>query len=107
MCIRDRDLVRLYCAADCSVAPTRALEGFGLITLESLACGTPAVVTDVGGLPDGVRGLDPSLVVPAEDPSALARRLLGAAQGQLPSRASCRAHAERFGWDEVAREHAQ
>ncbi|MHB8185478.1 MAG: glycosyltransferase family 4 protein [Dermatophilaceae bacterium] len=105
--VSDEDLVRLYQAADCSVVPTRALEGFGLVTLESLACGTPAVVTDVGGLPDGVRGLDPSLIVPAEDPAALSRRLIEAAQGQLSSRASCRAHAEGFGWADVARAHAR
>ena len=105
--ISDEDLVLLYQAADCSVVPTRALEGFGLVTLESLACGTPAVVTDVGGLPDGVVGLDPSLVVPAEDPGALAFRLLGAAQGKLPSQALCREHAEQFGWEEVAQVHAR
>ena len=50
--ISDEDLVLLYQAADCSVVPTSALEGFGLVTLESLACGKPAVVTDVGALPD-------------------------------------------------------
>jgi len=105
--ISDEDLVLLYQAADCSVVPTRALEGFGLVTLESLACGTPAVVTDVGGLPDGVVGLDPSLVVPAEDPGALAFRLLGVAQGKLPSQALCREHAEQFGWEEVAQVHAR
>jgi len=105
--ISDDDLVRLYQAADCSVVPTRALEGFGLVTLESLACGTPVVVTDVGGLPDGMRGLDPSLIVPPDNPGALTRRLLEAAQGNVPDRASCRTHAERFGWDEIARVHGQ
>lgn len=103
--VSDDDLVRLYQAADVSVVPTRALEGFGLVTLESMACGTPAIVTDVGGLPDGVVGLDPSLVVPTGDADALAGRILEAAAGRAPSRASCRAHAETFSWDEVARHH--
>lgn len=105
--VGDDELVRLYQAADCSVVPTRALEGFGLVTLESLACGTPPIVTDVGGLPDGVVALDPSLIVPREDAEALAARLLAAAAGELPSSAVCRAHAERFSWRGVARRHVE
>lgn len=50
-------------------------------------------------------GLDPWLVVPTADPSALADRLLAAA-GHLPDRAVCRAYAEQFDWAHVAREHA-
>ncbi len=103
--VDDGELARLYQAADVSVVPTRALEGFGLVTLESLACGTPPIVTDVGGLPDGVRELDPSLIVPSEDPAALADRLIAAANGSLPTPAACRSHAERFSWDAVARRH--
>jgi glycosyltransferase involved in cell wall biosynthesis len=105
--VTDDELTALYQAADVSVVPSRALEGFGLVTLESLACGTPPVVTDVGGLPDGVRGLDPSLVVPAEDAEALAGRILTAAAGAAPSRAACRAHAQTFAWNEVARRHVE
>lgn len=103
--VGDDGLVELYRAADCSVVPTRALEGFGLVTLESAACGSPAVVTDVGGLPDGVVGLDPSLVVAAGDARALGDRLVAAAGGDLPSPEAARRHAESFSWDAVARHH--
>ncbi len=105
--VDDAVLTDLYRAADCTVVPTRALEGFGLVVLESLACGTPAVVAGVGGLPDAVAGLAPDLVVPAEDEQALAARLVAAACGQLPSRQRCRAHAETFGWPEVAGRHTE
>ncbi|HSH62152.1 MAG TPA: glycosyltransferase family 4 protein [Acidimicrobiales bacterium] len=105
--VNDDRLLALYQAADCSIVPTRALEGFGLVTLESAACGTPAIVTDVGGLPDGVRDLDPTLVVPADDADALAARILAAAAGDLPNRAATRAHAERFSWEGVARRHIE
>lgn len=105
--ISEHDLVTLYQAADVSVVPTRALEGFGLVTLESLACGTPPIVTDVGGLPDGVRGLDRSLVVPPEDATALANRILAAAGGTVPSSLECRAHARTFSWETVARRHIE
>jgi len=105
--VSDDDLVALYRAADCSVVPTLAFEGFGLVTLESAACGTPAIVTDVGGLPDGVAALDATLILPAGDVGALAYRLLAAAGGDLPDRATTRAHAEGFSWDGVARRHLE
>ena len=100
-------LADVYRAADVSVVPSRAWEGFGLVVLESLACGTPALVSDEGGLPEAVLGLDPGLVVPAGDPVALAGRLASARQepDTLPARAACRVYATTFAWSDVARRH--
>ena len=103
--VEDDDLPSLYSAADCSVVPTRSLEGFGLVVLESLASGTAAIVTDVGGLPDGVRALDPSLVVAPEDAMGLATRLRQAASGDLPGPEACVRHARTFDWPGVAATH--
>ena len=94
-----------YRAADLTVVPTAALEGFGLVTVESLAAGTPCVVTPVGGLTDVVTPLTPELV--AESPRAgdvgdvLARALRG--DLALPAAAQCEAYArERYDWPVVA-----
>ncbi|WP_027506964.1 MULTISPECIES: glycosyltransferase family 4 protein [unclassified Rhodococcus (in: high G+C Gram-positive bacteria)] len=101
----DERLAALYAEATVSVVPTLSLEGFGLIALESCASGRAPVVTDCGGLPDAVAGLDPSLVVPAGDVDALAHRLSTALSGDVPSAAACRAHAESFSWESSARRH--
>ncbi len=105
--VPDDDLPLAYRAADLSVLPTTALEGFGLAAAESLAAGTPAVVTPVGGLPEVVAGLGEALLLPAPGPAALADRLaeLLAADrplpAALPTAAACREHAGRFDWSRV------
>lgn len=103
--VDDLTLTQLYTLADFTVVPSVALEGFGLIALESLATGRPAVVTDCGGLPDAVRGLDASLIVPADNAEALAARLVSALDGALPDAQQCRRHAESFSWATAAQRH--
>jgi glycosyltransferase involved in cell wall biosynthesis len=100
--VPDDTLVDLYRAADISILPSVAFEGFGLSALESLACGTPAVVSDVGGLPEAIGPLDRSLIVPAGDAETLAARLKAAHAGQVPDTNACRKYAEGFSWDVVA-----
>ncbi|WP_067542109.1 glycosyltransferase family 4 protein [Nocardia crassostreae] len=103
--VTDDRLIELYTRADLTVVPSLALEGFGLIALESLAAGRPPIVADCGGLPDSVRRLDPTLVVPPGDPEALAARLCTALSGVRPDAKQCRAHAETFSWAAAARRH--
>jgi glycosyltransferase involved in cell wall biosynthesis len=104
--VSDDDLVAAYRAADVAVAPSIALEGFGLVTLEALACGTPTIASRVGGLPEALDPLDPSLVVAPKDAKGLASRLRGAFDGTapLPSRERCREYAATFTWERTARE---
>jgi glycosyltransferase involved in cell wall biosynthesis len=98
--VDDDSLVDLYRAADVGVVPTRSFEGFGLVVIEAAACGTPTIVTDVGGLPEAVRELDPSLTVSSKEPGVLARRLVrAAAPSGLPSRDRTRRFAEGFSWE--------
>lgn len=104
--VSDDDLPLAYRAADLSVVPTVALEGFGLIAAESLAAGTPALVTPVGGLPEVVRDLSPALVLPATGAQAVAEGITGALRGEtpLPSARRCAAFARsRYDWPVIAR----
>lgn len=86
-----RDLTRTYAGADVFVFPSLT-DTFGLVLLESLACGTPIAAYPVTGpadiledAPAGVGALD-------QDLRAAAMRALGG------DRAACRRHAERFSW---------
>lgn len=105
--IDDEDLLALYRAADVHVVPSISFEGFGLVVLEAAACGTPTIVTRVGGLPEAIAGLGQDLTVPAADVTALAERLARANQGQLPSREHTRAWAEAYDWKRVAEENCK
>ncbi len=96
--VSEARLVQYYRAADLCVLPSLALEGFGLVVLEALACGTPVMASDAGGLPEALAGLRGDLVVPQGDEGALASRLGRVLDDAslLPDPAECRAHAERF-----------
>jgi glycosyltransferase involved in cell wall biosynthesis len=100
----DDSLPVAYRAADFTVVPTACLEGFGLVAAESLAAGTPALVTPSGGLPEVVEGLSAKLVLRATDAPAIAAGMLGALNGdiELPGVAQCQAYAARFDWSRIA-----
>jgi len=66
------DMADLYRQADVVVLASDATEGFGLPLLESLACGTPAVVTDIPAFRTFAHEADFAHFVPVGNPPALA-----------------------------------
>jgi glycosyltransferase involved in cell wall biosynthesis len=105
--VPDEDLPTAYRAADLSVVPTVAHEGFGLIVVESLASGTPVMVTPVGGLPEIVAPLAEDLVLPDRQPATLADHLRRALTGRisLPAAEACQTHAaSRYDWTSIAKQ---
>ena len=101
--IPEADLPVAYAAADVSVVPTVALEGFGLITVESLASGTPVLGTRVGATPEILEPLNPELLFAEPTAQAMADKIKAVLRGnvRLPDREECRAHSERYGWPKV------
>jgi glycosyltransferase involved in cell wall biosynthesis len=81
----DAELVRAYRRALCVVLPsvyrtvygdeTRVPELLGQTLLEGMACGTPAICTDVASMPEVVADGETGFVVPPNDPAALRARL--------------------------------
>jgi glycosyltransferase involved in cell wall biosynthesis len=73
--VPEDQLVKYYQASDLVVMPTLQLEGFGLVTVEALACGTPVMGTPVGAIPEVLRTVDPLLVTEGTAGVSLARTL--------------------------------
>lgn len=94
-----------YEAADLFVLPSAALEGFGLATVEALACGLPVLGTPVGGTVEILNAIDPKLLLESATPEAIANGLetfLKNPQPFLDLKNRCRQEAVRkYGWETV------
>src|SRR4051812_34808509 len=73
-------------------------EAFGLVLAEAMACGTPVVATDEGGMREVADRPEVGRLFAGDDPAALARALLEALDlaGDPATAAACRARAEDF-----------
>jgi D-inositol-3-phosphate glycosyltransferase len=63
-----------YSAAEAVVIPSQ-YESFGMVALEAMACGTPVVASQIGGLAYLVQDGKTGFTVPVDEPEALADRL--------------------------------
>ncbi|MDY6989130.1 MAG: glycosyltransferase family 4 protein [Thermodesulfobacteriota bacterium] len=100
-------LPQYYGAADFSILPTRHLEGFGLVTPESLACGTPVLGTPVGGTKEILSRFDSHFLFRDPSPEAIAEGIKWAVHEFFPwkkaydaLRLRCRQYAlEHYSWE--------
>jgi len=103
--VQRADLAQWYRAADLVVVPSYS-ESFGLVALESQACGTPVVATAVGGLRTAVADGISGVLVDGHDPkawSSVIARLLQEPQRRVLLSIGAIEHASHFGWDATAR----
>lgn len=103
----DEQLPIAYQAADITVVPSQSLEGFGLIVLESLACGTPVLCTPIGGMPEILAPFSPELITENTDVDAIALKLEALLTGKIsmPHHNACRDYAAtNFNWPKIAQE---
>ena len=102
--IEQEHLPPYYSAADVLVVPSY-YESFGLVGLESLACGTPVVATEVGAMRSILRDGETGQIVTHAHPRSLAQAIEPFITGSSAKKLSAdrvRASVLKFGWSNVA-----
>ncbi|MGY3211401.1 glycosyltransferase family 4 protein [Mucilaginibacter sp. HD30] len=72
---RDRDLLKYYYSAADVFITTPWYEPFGITPLEAMACGTPVIGANVGGVKYSVADNITGALVPPDDPQSLAQKI--------------------------------
>jgi D-inositol-3-phosphate glycosyltransferase len=72
---RGRDVLKYYYSAADIFVTTPWYEPFGITPVEAMACGTPVVGSNVGGIKFTVRDGETGYLVPPDEPAALAERM--------------------------------
>ncbi len=104
---KDQDtLVYYYSAAEMVVMPSH-YESFGMVALEAMACGTPVIASDVGGLSFSIEDGFNGYLVPGRDPQAMADKILlllkhRVLRDQLSEQA--RVWVQHYSWVNIAEE---
>ncbi len=102
---QDQEVLRYYYAAAEMVVMPSDYESFGMVALEAMACGTPVIASDVGGLAYLVREGRTGYRVPARDARALAAKIIRlltdeGLRRRMGQRAAC--WAEGYAWPLIA-----
>jgi D-inositol-3-phosphate glycosyltransferase len=101
---KSQDTLPYYYSAAVAVVVPSHYESFGMVALEAMACGTPVVASQVGGLAflvqDGITGF----TVPVEEPNTLASRLTELVQNpglreQMGHQAAV--FAQEYSWEKI------
>jgi D-inositol-3-phosphate glycosyltransferase len=102
---KDQTLLPFYYAAAAAVIMPSDYESFGLVALEAMACGTPVIASQVGGLPFLIREGETGFLVPVREPTALADRMLTLLlnpQERLQMGAAAAKLAQQYSWLAIA-----
>lgn len=90
-------LKEYYNAADAMVLAS-SREGWANVLLESMACGTPVVASNVWGTPEVVAAPEAGVLMPERTSEGIARAVRTLRE-HYPSHAATRRYAENFSWD--------
>ncbi|MCL6479955.1 MAG: glycosyltransferase family 4 protein, partial [Peptococcaceae bacterium] len=102
--IPEQQLPLYYQAADVMAVPSIAYEGFGLVTVEALACGVPVVGTPVGGTKEILGRLDSRLISRSSSPEDFATALNGvlSVEPWVPDAETCRVFVvHNYSWQKI------
>jgi len=99
--VAQEELRNYFGAADALVLAS-SREGWANVLLESMACGTPVVASNIGGTPEVVSAPEAGVLMAERTPEAVAdavQRLFT----RYPDRGATRRYAEKFSWEETTR----
>jgi len=102
--VPDEELPELYSSVDLFVLPSE-YEGFGIVFMEAMACETPVIGTDVGGIPTAVDAGETGHLVPNGDTTELASKMqlvLDDLSTHQSLADTARLWAEDHDWKEIA-----
>ncbi len=82
--IPDKELVEYYNKYEIFVLPSinSAQEGFGIVLLEALACGTPVITTNIVGMASEIKKYNAGKIVPIEDAQQLSKNIVSILNNQ-------------------------
>ena len=104
---RDQDkLPYYYSAAEVLVMPSH-YESFGMVALEAMACGTPVIASEVGGLAYLVRDGETGFTIPDQEPEELCDKISWMLNDKpLHDTMSARAveYAQDYAWEKIAKQ---
>jgi phosphatidylinositol alpha-1,6-mannosyltransferase len=102
--VSEEKLAQLYSAADVFVFPLKQtsgdVEGFGMVSIEAAAHGTPTVAFDCGGVEDAIEDGASGFLVPSGDYQSFSREVIRAAASDM--RVGTRAFARKFSWEQYS-----
>ena len=100
------DRADYYSAAEVLVMPSH-YESFGMVALEAMACGTPVIASDVGGLGFLVQDGETGYTIPDGEPDLMCEKLsMLLSDTEVRTRMGRRAAevAQSYSWDKIAKQ---
>ncbi|OGO26464.1 MAG: glycosyl transferase [Chloroflexi bacterium RBG_16_52_11] len=107
---RGQDTLPYYYSAAHAVVMPSHYESFGMVALEAMACGTPVIASEVGGLAYLVQDGETGFTVPDGDPDALCEKLtalLGDSHLRQAMGLRAAQYALDYAWEKIARQIVQ
>jgi len=105
-----REVIQLLSHSTLFACPS-VYEPLGIVNLEAMACGTAVVASKVGGIPEVVADGETGLLVPPDDPDALAESITALTRDRDRAKAMGAAGRERaqsqFDWGKIAGQTAE
>jgi phosphatidyl-myo-inositol alpha-mannosyltransferase len=104
--VSNAELPEYYRSADIFCAPATGGESFGIVLLEAMACGKPAIASDIEGYAAVLGNNAEGLLVPVGDDQALAQAIFSLAQNPLLRKqmgARGLVKARKYSWESIAK----